>query len=128
MSKKNIKPKKYSFYRKYKIDRNAANALNDMQYQTWLIMDEGRPKPPPQRLTNFIFKYGMKHKKTGKSIFSYIPDEVKNKILEWVEMTSSEKKNVRNIAQKEFKYNIGKTITHWLHQAEIMYLEDIRKS
>lgn len=127
MSKKNIKPKKYSFYRKYKIDRNAANAWNDMQYQTWLIMDEGRPKPPPQRLTNFIFKYGKKHKKTGKSILSYIPEEIKEKIFDWVEMTSSEKKNVRDIAQKEFKYNIGKKIIRWLHQAEIMYLEDLRK-
>lgn len=124
MSKKNIKPKKYSFYRKYKIDRNAANAWNDMQYQTWLIMDEGRPKPPPQRLTNFIFKYGMKHKKTGKSILSYIPEENKDLILRWVEFTKAERKITRSYANE----NIGKKITHWLHQAEIMYLEDIRKS
>ena len=49
MSKKNIKPKKYSPYRKYGFNRAMANAWNDMQYQTWLIMDEGRPKPPSQR-------------------------------------------------------------------------------
>ena len=128
MSKKNIKPKKYSFYRKYKIDRNDANAWNDMQYQTCLIMDEGRPKPPPQRLTNFIFKYGMKHKKTGKSILSYIPEEMKEKILEWVSFTTFEKNNVRRISKQEFGYNIDKKINGWLHQAEIMYLEDIRKS
>lgn len=44
-----------------------------MSYETWLIADEGQEKPDPQRLTNFIFKYGIKNKKTGKSILSYIP-------------------------------------------------------
>ena len=126
MSKKNIKPKKYSFYRNYKFDRNASNAWNDMQYDTWLIMDEGEPKPPPQRLTNFIFKYGMKHKKTGRSILSYIPDDYKNLLLQWVKMTKYEQKIVRGIAKDE-GYNINKKVIGWLHQAEIMYLQDIEK-
>ena len=128
MSKKNIKPKKYSPYNHYRFNRLFAQALNDDHYETWLIMDEGLEKPYPQRVHNFLVKYGMKNKKTNKSILSYIPKKNIDKMIEWIAMTSSEKKNVRNIAQKEFKYNIGKTITHWLHQAEIMYFEDIRKS
>ena len=127
MSKKNIKPKKYSPYNHYRFNRLFAQALNDDHYETWLIMDEGLEKPYPQRVHNFLVKYGMKNKKTNKSILSYIPKKNVDKMIEWIAMTSSEKKNVRNIAQKEFKYNIGKTITHWLHQAEIMYFEDIRK-
>jgi len=126
MSKKNIKPKKYSFYRKYNFNRNTANIWNDMQYDTWLIMDEGEPKPPPQRLTNFIFKYGKKHKKTNKSILSYIPDDYKNLLLQWVKMTKYEQKIVRGIAKDE-GYNINKKVIGWLHQAEIMYLQDIEK-
>lgn len=126
MSKKNIKPMKFSPYRKYNFDRNMSNIWNDMQYDTWLIMDEGRPKPPPQRLTNFIFKYGKKHKKTGRSILSYIPEDYKRLIFEWIEMTKSEHKIVREIAKKnKHDYDPGKKITHWLHQAEIMYLNDM---
>ena len=128
MSKKNIKPKKFSPYNHYRFNRLFAQALNDDHYETWLIMDEGLEKPYPQRVHNFLVKYGMKNKKTNKSILSYIPKKNVDKMIEWIAMTSSEKKNVRNIAQKEFKYNIGKTIIHWLHQAEIMYFEDIRKS
>lgn len=128
MSKKNIKPRKYSFYRKYGFDRNASNLWNDMQYDTWLIMDEGRPKPPPQRLTNFMFKYGMKHKKTGCSILSYIPEENRRLMFEWIEMTKAERKIVREIAkQNNHDCDPGKKITHWLHQAEIMYLNEIEK-
>ena len=125
MSKKNIKPRKLSLYRKYSFDRNASNIWNDMQYNTWLYMDEGRLKPPPQRLTNFLFKYGMKHKKTGRSILSYIPADNKKLMFEWVEMTRSEKKQIRKIAKERHSYDISKKIIHWLHQAEIMYLNDI---
>lgn len=52
-------------YPRHRFDRNAANAWNDMGYETWLIADDGQEKPDPQRLTNFIFKYGMKNKKNG---------------------------------------------------------------
>ena len=126
MSKKNIKPKKYSFYRNYKFDRNAANAWNDMQYDTWLIMDEGELKPPPQRLTNFLFKYGMKHKKTGRSILSYLPEDNRRLMIEWIKMTKAERNLVRTISKENHdKYDPGRKITHWLHQAEMMYLDDI---
>ena len=128
MSKKNTKPQKWSPYRKYGFDRTMANDWNYECYKYWCLCDEGREKPPSQRETNFSFKYGRNNKITGRSILSYIPKKNIDKMIEWIAMTSSEKKNVRNIAQKEFKYNIGKTITHWLHQAEIMYFEDIRKS
>ena len=45
----------------------------------------------------------------------------------------NEPNSVSNIAtipakKQEFGYNIDKKINGWLHQAEIMYLEDIRKS
>ena len=125
MSKKNIKPKKFSLYRHYKFNRLFAQALNDDHYQTWLIMDEGLEKPYPQRFHNFLVKYGMKNHKTGKSILSYIPEDNKKLMLEWVAMTSAEKKQVRKIAKERHTYNIGKKITGWLHQAEIMYLNDI---
>ena len=75
MSKKNCRNRKPSIYPRYSFDRNAANAWNNMSYETWLIADEGQEKPDPQRLTNFIFKYGMKNKKTDKSILSYIPQD-----------------------------------------------------
>lgn len=121
MSKKNTKPKKFSPYRKYGFNRNFANRWNDMSYDTWLIMDEGQEKPDPQRLTNFLFKYGQKNKKTGRSILSYIPEDYKDLMLKWVTLTKSERKQ----AQSVLKENIGKKITGWLHQAEIMYLEDV---
>ena len=124
MSKKNTKLKKFSPYRKYGFNRLFAQALNDDHYETWLIMDEGLEKPYPQRVHNFLVKYGMKHKKTGKSILSYIPEENKDLMLRWVEFTKAERKITQSYANE----NIGKKITHWLHQAEIMYLEDIRKS
>ena len=66
MSKKNFKHKKYTIYRKYGFDRTMANAWNNMSYETWLIADEGRERPDPQRLTNFLCKYGRKSKKIGK--------------------------------------------------------------
>ena len=66
MSKKNIRNRKSIIYPRYSFDRNAANACNDMAYEKWLIADEGQEKPDPQRLTNFIFKYGVKNKKTGE--------------------------------------------------------------
>ena len=127
MSKKNIKRKKFSPYNHYGFNRLFAQALNDDHYETWLIMDEGLEKPYPQRVHNFLVKYGMKNKKTNKSILSYIPREIQDKMIEWIAMTSAEKKHVREIAKKEFNYDVGKKITGWLHQAEIMYLEDIEK-
>ena len=123
MSKKNTKLKKFSPYRKYGFDRNMANAWNDMCYDTWLIADEGREKPPSQRETNFLFKYGRNHKKTGRSILSYISKDYLELMERWIALTKSERKQ----AQSVVKENIGKKITCWLHQAEIMYWNDIRK-
>lgn len=125
MSKKNTKSKKFSPYRKYGFNQLFAQALNDDHYETWLIMDEGLPKPYPQRVHNFLVKYEMKNKKTDKSILSYIPKEYLDKMIDWVSMTTSEKNKVRNIAKNEFQYNVDKKITSWLHQAEIMYWNDI---
>ena len=127
MSKKNIKSKKFSPYRKYGFNRLLARALNDDHYETWLIMDEGLEKPYPQRVHNFLVKYGMKNKKTNKSILSYISKEYLDKIVDWVCMTTSEKNKVRNIAKNEFQYNVDKKINGWLHQAEMMYWYDIEK-
>jgi hypothetical protein len=127
MSKKNTKSKKFSPYRKYGFNRLFAQALNDDHYETWLIMDEGLPKPYPQRVHNFLVKYGMKNKKTGKSILSYIPKEYLDKMIDWVSMTTSEKNKIRNIAKNKFQYNVDKKIIGWLHQAEIMYFDDIKK-
>lgn len=120
MSKKNTKSNKYSPYRRYSFNRNMANSWNDESYHTWLIMDEGQERPDPQRLTNFIFKYGMKNKKTGRSILSYIPKDYRKLIIKWVRMTKSEHKEVR-------KYNpdAGRKITNWVHQAETMYWNEL---
>jgi hypothetical protein len=120
MSKKNTKSNKYSLYKRYSFDRNAANAWNDIGYKTWLIADEGQKRHDPQRLTNFIFKYGMKNKKTGRSILSYIPEDYRKLIIEWVEMTNSEHKKVR-----KYSPDAGRKITNWLHQAEIMYWNEL---
>ena len=128
MSKKNTKHKNFSPYRKYGFNRLFAQALNDDHYETWLIMDEGLEKPYPQRVHNFLVKYGMKNKKTNKSILSYIPKEYSDKMVDWVYMTTSEKNEVRKIAKTEFKYSVDKKINSWLHQAEIMYWDDIRKA
>ena len=124
MSKKNIKPKKFSPYRKYGFNRTMANDWNYEQYKWWCICDEGNPKPPSQRETNFLFKYGRNHKKTGRSILSYIPKDYRELIERWVGLTKAERKQARS-ATKE---NIGKKITGWLHQAEIMYWRDIRNN
>ena len=121
MSKKNTKSKKYTFYKHYRFDRNMANAWNYEQYRYWLICDEGRDKPPSQRETNFFFKYGKNHKKTGRSIISYIPKDYLELMERWIALTKSERKQAQSVT----KENIGKKITGWLHQAEIMYWEDI---
>lgn len=121
MSKKNTKSKKYTFYKHYGFDRNMANAWNYEQYRYWLICDEGRDKPPSQRETNFFFKYGKNHKKTGRSIISYIPKDYLELMERWIALTKSERKQAQSVT----KENIGKKITGWLHQAEIMYWEDI---
>lgn len=107
-------------YPRYVFDRNVANAWNDMSYETWLIADEGQERPDPQRLTNFMFKYGIRNKKTGRSILSYIPDEHRKLMLQWVAMTKCEQKEVRKYAS-----DAGRKITHWLHEAEIMYWKDL---
>ena len=120
MSKKNCRNRKPSIYPRYSFDRNAANAWNNMSYETWLIADEGQEKPDPQRLTNFIFKYGMKNKKTGKSILSYIPQDYMKLIFLWVSLTKSERKEVRKHAP-----DTGQKITHWIHNAEVMNLNDL---
>jgi len=41
----------------------------------------------------------------------------------WVALTKSERKQAQSVS----KENIGKKITGWLHQAEIMYWEDVKK-
>ena len=121
MSKKNTKPKKFSPYRKYNFDHNMANIWNYESYRYWLICDEGRLKPPSQRETNFFFKYGRNHKKTGKSILSYIPKDYLKLMERWIALTKSERKQAQSLIDE----NIGKKITGWLHQAEIMYWNDI---
>jgi hypothetical protein len=123
MSKKNIKPKKFSPYRKYGFNRTMANAWNYESYKYWCICDEGREKPPSQRETNFFFKYGRNNKITGKSILSYIPKDYLSLMERWVALTKSERKQAQSVS----KENIGKKITGWLHQAEIMYWDDIKK-
>ena len=120
MSKKNTKSNKYSSYRKYGFDRNMANDWNYESYRYWCICDEGQEKPDPQRLTNFLFKYGINNKKTGRSILSYIPEDYRKLIFKWVRMTKSEHKEVRKHAPEA-----GRKITNWLHQAEIMYLNEL---
>ena len=124
MSCKNTKPKKFSPYRKYVFNRTIANVWNDMGYETWLIADEGRERPDPQRLTNFWFKYGRNNRKTGRSILSYIPKDYRDLMLRWVALTKSERKQAQSVS----KENIGKKITGWLHQAEIMYWTDVNNS
>jgi len=120
MSKKNTKSKKFSPYKKYGYDRNAAKVWNDHSYEYWCMCDEGQDYPDPYRLTNFLFKYGRKHKKTGKSILSYIPNDYMNLILPWIRMSKSERKKVR-----KYEPNAGKKIISWLHHAEIIYWDDI---
>ena len=124
MSKKNTKPKNFSPYRYYGFDRNFANSWNDMCYDTWLIADEGQEKPDPQRLTNFICKYGKRNKRTGKSILSYIPKDYRDLMFRWVSLTKAEHKQAQSVS----KENINKKIIGWLHQAEIMYWNDINKN
>ena len=72
---------------------------------------------------NFLFKYGRNHPKTKRSILSYIPKDYRKLMERWVAMTKSERKE----AQSLVKENIGKKITGWLHQAEVMWYEDIEK-
>lgn len=110
-------------YPYYGFNRNMANAWNDEQYRYWLICDEGRPKPPPQRETNFMFKYMMNHKRTKRSIWSYLPEDNKKIIEQWISMTKAERKVI-------FKYapDAGRKINHWLHHDEDMYWRDIAKT
>lgn len=120
-----MKTKKSSYihkYPRYGFDRNMANAWNDESYRYWLICDEGRPKPPPQRETNFMFKYGRNHPKTKRSILSYIPKDYRDLMERWVAMTKHERKEVLKLAP-----DTGRKINHWLHQAEVMWYEDIEK-
>lgn len=123
MSKKNTKPQKWSPYRKYGFNRTMANDWNYECYKYWCLCDEGREKPPSQRETNFLFKYGRNNKITGRSVLSYIPKDYLSLMERWVALTKSERKQAQSIS----KDNIGKKITSWLHQAEIMYWNDIRK-
>ena len=123
MSHKNFKKKKYSPYRKINFDRKFARVWNDMGYNWWLICDEGQEKPDPQRYTNFFCKYAINHPRTKKCVLSYIPDRHKEIIYQWIRMTKAEKKEVH-----KYEPNAGKIITGWIHKAEILYLEDIRKS
>ena len=101
---------------------NMANAYNYESYRYWLICDEGRPKPTPQRETNFMFKYGKIHPKTKHSILSYIPKDYRDLMYRWVAMTKHEHKEVLKLAP-----DTGRKINHWLHQAEIMWYKDIEK-
>lgn len=121
MSHKNFKRKKFCPYRKYGFNRTMANNWNYECYRYWCICDEGRDKPPTQRETNFFFKYGRNNKITGRSILSYIPKDYLNLMERWVGLTKSERKQAQSIS----KENIGKKIIGWLHQAEIMYWNDI---
>ena len=95
-----MRRKKHNYiYPHFKFDRNAANAWNDMAYETWLIMDEGMDKPYPQRFHNFIFKYGtIRNKKLGHSILHYMnKDDFEKYVKPWVLATKSERKKVRRL-------------------------------
>ena len=110
-------------YRKYSFDRNMANDWNDESYRYWLICDEGKPKPPPQRETNFFFKYGRNNKITGKSVLSYLSKEQIKFVEKWIAFTKSERKQVL----KEIP-NILNIINKTMYQAKIQYWYDIYKA
>ena len=120
-----MKTKRSSYihkYPRYGFDRNMANAYNYESYRYWLICDEGRLKPTPQRETNFMFKYGKIHPKTKRAILSYIPKDYRDLMYRWVAMTKHERNEVLKLAP-----DTGRKINHWLHQAEIMWYKDIEK-
>lgn len=110
-------------YRKYSFDRNAANDWNYESYKYWLICDEGRPKPPAQRETNFFFKYGLLNKITRKSVLSYLSKEQVKFVERWVAFTKSERKQ----ALKEIP-DILDVINKTMYQAKIQYWYDIYKA
>lgn len=110
-------------YHKYSFDRNMANDWNYESYRYWLICDEGKPKPPTQRETNFFFKYGLNNKITGKSVLSYLSDEQIKFIEKWVAFTKSERKYIL----KEIP-DILNIINKTMYQAKIQYWYDIYKA
>ena len=107
-------------YRKYSFDRNMANEWNYESYRYWLICDEGKPKPPAQRETNFFFKYGRNNKITGKSVLSYLSETELKFIKRWITFTKSERKQVL----KEIP-DILNTINKSMYYAKIQYWYDI---
>lgn len=120
-----MKTKRSSYihkYPRYGFDRNMANTYNYESYRYWLICDEGRLKPTPQRETNFMFKYGKIHPKTKRAILSYIPKDYRDLMYRWVAMAKHERNEVLKLAP-----DTGRKINHWLHQAEIMWYKDIEK-
>ena len=121
MSKKNTKSKKHSFYKHYKYDKLLAMKWNEYTYDTWLIMDEGQPRPDPMRFTNFLFKYGTPNKRTGTCVLHYIEPHIKERyIYPWVKATTSERKELRKIFPLWEKVFIKA-----LHLAEMKYLDSI---
>lgn len=110
-------------YHKYSFDKNVANYWNYESYRYWLICDEGKPKPPAQRETNFFFKYGLNNKLTGKSVLSYLSETELKFIEGWVALTKSERKYVL----KEIP-DILNTINKSMHYEKIQYWYDIYKA
>ena len=119
---KNKQKVNYPYY-KYSFDKNIANDWNYESYRYWLICDEGRPKPPTQRETNFFFKYGLKNKITGRSVLSYLSKEQVKFVEKWVAFTKSERKQVL----KEIP-DVLHIINKTMYQAKIQYWYDIYKA
>ena len=69
-----------------------------------------------------MFKYGKIHPKTKRSILSYIPKDYRDLMYHWVAMTKHERKEVLKLAP-----DTGRTINHWLHQAELMWYTPLQK-
>lgn len=107
-------------YPRLKFNRDFANKWNDMCYDTWLIADEGQERPDPQRLTNFLFKYARKNKRTDKSIASYIPKDYWELIVKWVRMTDAERKEILKLSP-----DADDKIRHWLTLAQNYYFYDL---
>lgn len=110
-------------YHKYSFDKNVANEWNYESYRYWLICDEGKPKPPAQRETNFFFKYGLKNKITERSVLSYLSKEQVKFVEKWVAFTKSERKQVLK-EMPDVLHIINKT----MYQAKIQYWYDIYKA
>jgi hypothetical protein len=110
-------------YHKYHFNRNIANDWNYECYRYWCLCDEGKPNPPSQRETNFFFKYGINHKKSGKSVLSYLDETQRNFVERWVAFTKSERK----LILKQIP-DVLDVVNKTMYYAKIQYWYDVYKS